>query len=184
VAQVSIRTPQRTHTHLALVGLVLGLYASISLRQPLYLISPLTSPGLRTSTVLIPSSSPFIRFHPKKPDHISPRHLCLQAIGSPKPRWPTPQVCAPSKPACWCRVPHARLAGCIIFAWSGLLPFVDPCLLYLAWLESFTLCHPYFSFPFCLKLIALHSSLSPFILAMPPDHHCLLLWLSTTCTHC
>jgi hypothetical protein len=53
----------------------------------------------------------FLSLHPTKPNHVSPRHLCLQVLRLPKPCQPMPQVCAPSKPAFQCRTCRTWLAG-------------------------------------------------------------------------
>jgi hypothetical protein len=105
VAQVSIpalRTAKDTHLpHLGCCLVHFDWPASTTLSYLFFDISS-TMSGRRPQ-----SSSPFIRFR-----LTNPNHLCLQAIGSPKPHRPMPQVCTPSKPACRCRTPGARLAGC------------------------------------------------------------------------
>jgi hypothetical protein len=107
-----------------------------------------------------------------KPDHVLPRHLCLQALRSPKPRRPMPQVRAPSKPAFRPRARHVRLAGGTPrryrVVWTPSL-FIDSYLLYLVWPVVFALRFLCFRFPFRFRLTALHSSPSSFILAIPPD---------------
>jgi hypothetical protein len=172
-SKLSPSLPRLGWPHLCPAG-----HASSSPHQPRYLISPSTSPAstVHARPLLLP-------LHPTKPDHVLPCHLCLQAPGSPKPRRLMPQVCAPSKPAFQCCACHAQLAEGMPcryhMVWTP--SFVDSYLLYLASPDTFALRHPFFSFlPFCLRLTALHSPPSPFILVLPPDHLLCppLTWLS------
>jgi hypothetical protein len=84
---------------------------------------------------------------PTKPDHVSSRHLCLQALGSSKPR-----------------------RYCVFWTVS----FHSSYLLFLVWPDVFALRLPCFvSDPhFCLRLAALHSPLHPtfsFYISHTPD---------------
>jgi hypothetical protein len=109
------------------IGL-LAPHVSSGPRQPCYLT---TSPCPST---LVPSFSPRVPLRTTKLDHVSLRHLYLQALGSPKPPRPTPQVRALLKPASdvVLAAHGSQKARLVVIAWSGLFLSIISYLLYLA----------------------------------------------------